>query len=166
MKRSRKFAASLAVCFGAGAVGGLFTATSLNSWYPRLIRPEFAPPNWVFAPVWNILYLLMAVSLYFVWSSDGQKKLALLAFAFQLFLNMAWSAVFFRPSFAGWRLSCDPRPDCGDTVEYLSVRADFAPKCVAVDALSLLGWLCRLFELRLLDFEPVTLRFGLAPSVV
>ena len=97
MKRSRKFAASLAVCFGAGAVGGLFTGTSVNSWYPRLIRPEFAPPNWVFAPVWNSLYLLMAVSLYFIWSSDGQKtkRLALLAFAFQLFLNMAWSAVFF-----------------------------------------------------------------------
>ena len=97
MKRFRKFAASLAVCFGAGAVGGLFTGTSVNSWYPRLIRPEFAPPNWVFAPVWNSLYLLMAVSLYFIWSSDGQKtkRLALLAFAFQLFLNMAWSAVFF-----------------------------------------------------------------------
>ena len=97
MKRFRKFVASLAVCFGAGAVGGLFTATSLNSWYPQLIRPEFAPPNWVFAPVWNILYLLMAGSLYFVWSGDGQKtkRLALMAFAFQLFLNMAWSAVFF-----------------------------------------------------------------------
>ena len=97
MKRFRKFAASLAVCFGAGAVGGLFTGTSVNSWYPRLIRPEFAPPNWVFAPIWNSLYLLMAVSLYFIWSSDGQKtkRLALLAFAFQLFLNMAWSAVFF-----------------------------------------------------------------------
>ena len=97
MKRFRKFVASLAVCFGAGAVGGLFTGTSVNSWYPRLIRPEFAPPNWVFAPVWNSLYLLMAVSLYFIWSSDGQKtkRLALLAFAFQLFLNMAWSAVFF-----------------------------------------------------------------------
>jgi tryptophan-rich sensory protein len=97
MKRFRKFVASLAVCFGAGAVGGLFTATSLNSWYPQLNRPEFAPPNWVFAPVWNILYLLMAGSLYFVWSGDGQKtkRLALMAFAFQLFLNMAWSAVFF-----------------------------------------------------------------------
>ena len=73
MKRFRKFVASLAVCFGAGAVGGLFTASSVNSWYPQLIRPEFAPPNWVFAPVWNILYLLMAVSLYFIWSSDGQN---------------------------------------------------------------------------------------------
>ena len=97
MKSIRKFAASLAVCFGAGAVGGLFTATSVNSWFSQLSRPEFAPPNWVLAPVWNILYLLMAVSLYFVWSSDGQKtkKLALLAFAFQLVLNIAWSAVFF-----------------------------------------------------------------------
>ena len=97
MKWFRKFAASLAVCFGAGAVGGLFTATSVNSWYPQLIRPEFAPPNWVFAPVWNVLYLLMAVSVYLIWSSAGQKtkKLALMVFAFQLFLNMAWSAVFF-----------------------------------------------------------------------
>lgn len=97
MKSFRKFAASLAVCFGAGAVGGLFTATSVNSWYPGLSRPAFAPPNWVFAPVWNILYLLMAVSLYFVWSSDGQKtkKRALMVFAFQLVLNMTWSAVFF-----------------------------------------------------------------------
>ena len=67
---------------------------------------------------------------------------------------------FFRPAFAGRRLSCDSHPDCGDPVQYLSVRPDFAQKCVVVAALSVLGGLCQLFELRVLDFEPVILRFG------
>ena len=97
MKSIPKFIACLILCFGAAAIGGLFTQSSVNTWYAQLTKPEFSPPNWVFAPVWNILYLLMAVSLYFVWSSDGQKtkKRALMAFAFQLVLNMTWSAVFF-----------------------------------------------------------------------
>ena len=97
MKSVPKWIACLGICFGTGLLGGLITKSGMPGWYDQLLKPMNFPPAWVFAPVWNILYLLMAVSLYFVWSSDGQKtkKRALMAFAFQLVLNMTWSAVFF-----------------------------------------------------------------------
>ena len=97
MKRIPRFVLCLISCFGAGAIGGVFTQSSLTTWYAQLIKPELSSPNWVFAPVWNVLYFLMAVSLYFVLVSGKQKyqSLALKAFSFQLILNIAWSAVFF-----------------------------------------------------------------------
>lgn len=97
MKSIPKFIVCLLVCFGAGAIGGVFTASSVGTWYAQLLKPALSPPNWVFAPVWNFLYLLMAVSLYMIWSSNGPigKRLAMLAFACQILLNVAWSAVFF-----------------------------------------------------------------------
>ena len=97
MKSIPKFIVCLITCFGAGAIGGLFTKLSVNNWYTQLIKPEFSPPGWVFAPVWNILYFLMAVSFYLVWVSDKSKdkNTALLVFIGQLLVNVAWSAVFF-----------------------------------------------------------------------
>jgi translocator protein len=97
VKSIRKFIACLVICFGAGSVGGIFTAISVNTWYTQLIKPEFTPPSWVFAPVWNFLYFLMAVSLYKVWVSSKRKykKTAILVFVCQLLLNVAWSAAFF-----------------------------------------------------------------------
>ena len=97
VKSIKKFIACLVLCFGAGSIGGIFTASSVNTWYTQLTKPEFTPPNWVFAPVWNFLYFLMAVSLYKVWVSSKQKykKMAILVFACQLLLNVAWSAAFF-----------------------------------------------------------------------
>lgn len=97
MKNIYKFLLSLIICYSAAAIGGMFTATSVSSWYAHLIKPAISPPNWLFAPVWNVLYFLMAVSLYFVLVSGKQKyqSLAMKAFSFQLILNIAWSAVFF-----------------------------------------------------------------------
>ena len=97
MKSISTFIACVVACFGAGVIGGLATKTSVNTWYAQLVKPELSPPNWVFAPVWNFLYLLMAISLYLVWTSDRQKdkRLALAVFACQLLLNVAWSIVFF-----------------------------------------------------------------------
>ena len=97
MKSISKFIVCLVICFGAAAVGGLFTAMSVNTWYAQIIRPDFSPPNWVFAPVWNVLYFLMSVALYQVWVSEKQKykNIAIAAFTGQLLLNVAWSAVFF-----------------------------------------------------------------------
>ncbi len=97
MKSIPKFIVCLVSCFGAGAIGGMATKTSVNTWYAQLLKPEFSPPNWVFAPVWNFLYLLMAISLYLVWVSDKQKykNIAIAVFGFQLLMNVAWSVVFF-----------------------------------------------------------------------
>lgn len=93
-----KLFASLTVCFGAAMIGGKFTGLSVTTWYTTLNKPFFTPPSAVFAPVWSVLYFLMAVAVYRVWRKreDGiRDNLALLFFGLQLGLNVAWSAVFF-----------------------------------------------------------------------
>ncbi|MBN2406180.1 MAG: tryptophan-rich sensory protein [Elusimicrobia bacterium] len=87
---------SLMICQLAGLAGSLFTAGSVNSWYPTLNKPFFNPPNWVFAPVWTFLFLLMGISLYLVLGAGGENRgKALSVFAIQLVLNVGWSAAFF-----------------------------------------------------------------------
>lgn len=86
------------VCQLAGFVGSVFTTPLIPTWYASLNKPFFNPPNWVFAPVWLTLFLLMGASLFLVWrrgtSSKGVKK-AMGVFALQLILNVLWSVVFF-----------------------------------------------------------------------
>ena len=89
-------AAFAALCLAVGAAGGLVTASSVNTWYPTLVKPAFNPPNWVFGPVWTTLYLLMALAAWRVWRSGAAgARLALGAWALQLALNLCWSLVFF-----------------------------------------------------------------------
>lgn len=93
-----KLAISLALCFLAGFIGSIFTTPSIATWYADLIKPSFNPPNWIFAPVWTILYVLMAISFYLVWQKGTKEKIvqtSLFSFIFQLMLNMLWSIVFF-----------------------------------------------------------------------
>jgi len=93
-----KLVASILVCQAAGLVGSLFTSPAISSWYATIQKPSFNPPNWVFAPAWTLLFLLMGISLYLVWSKnwqDQEKKKALFVFAFQLLLNILWSILFF-----------------------------------------------------------------------
>ncbi len=89
-------------CFGAAAIGGFFPP---DDWYASLNPPCFAPPNWVFGPVWTVLYFMMAVSGWLVWKSNDKpgKRAALSLFGTQLTLNSIWSALFFglhRPDLA------------------------------------------------------------------
>ena len=79
----------------AAIIGGLFTAKSIPTWYATLIKPSFNPPNWLFGPVWTTLYLLMGISLYLVWNSQKDFKVALIIFGIQLGLNLLWSILFF-----------------------------------------------------------------------
>ncbi len=86
----------LAVCLGVGGLGSIPTAKSVRDWYPRLRKPPGTPPSWVFGPVWTTLYVLMAVSAWLVWRQYGWgARAALLIFAAQLALNLAWSGIFF-----------------------------------------------------------------------
>ncbi len=91
---------AIVITEGAGALGSIFTARNIRGWYKTLNRPRLNPPNWVFAPVWTILYLLMAVAAWLVWqrgiASPG-VVIALIVFLIQLVLNVLWSAIFF-----GW----------------------------------------------------------------
>ena len=89
--------AFIALCFLLSAAGGAVTTTSVGTWFQVLQKPSFNPPDWIFAPVWTILYLLMAISGWLVWRAPQQKqrRLGLLVFAVQLVLNFTWSLLFF-----------------------------------------------------------------------
>jgi benzodiazapine receptor len=93
------------LCFGAGAVGGLATATGLESWYATLNKPSWNPPGWLFGPVWSVLYLAMAVAAWLVYRKAGNLSAAatpLAIFGVQLLLNALWSFVFFYWQRPGW----------------------------------------------------------------
>lgn len=87
----------LALCFGVAALGGLSTASNVETWYPTLVRPTWRPPNGLFAPVWTVLYLSMAVAMWDVWRRTGwpEARTPVIAFGTQLALNAAWSPLFF-----------------------------------------------------------------------
>jgi len=116
-----KLLLSVIICELAGIVGSIFTVPSTNGWYGTLNKASINPPNWIFGPVWTILFLLMGISFYLVWSKNftasqspkisgikawnpwsqklwtgsWQKANVILIFALQLVLNTCWSIIFF-----------------------------------------------------------------------
>jgi len=89
---------SILTCLIAGLIGSIATQSSVNTWYVTLNKPSFNPPNWIFAPVWTILFIMMGVAAGMVWSKGFHHKwvkTAMYHFVFQLLLNMLWSLVFF-----------------------------------------------------------------------
>ncbi len=89
--------AFLATCIAVASLGGAVTATSVDNWYQTLDKPAFTPPEWVFAPVWSSLYILMAIAAWRVWLQTGSelRRIGLILFAAQLGLNLFWSILFF-----------------------------------------------------------------------
>lgn len=88
-----------------GAISGYFTSSGVNGWYAVANKPWFNPPNWIFAPVWTSLYILMGIALFLVWKSDAAtstKQAAIALFAVQLTLNFFWSIIFFKLQQPGW----------------------------------------------------------------
>ena len=94
------------LCLAVSGVGGAITATSVGSWYAALHKPPFNPPDWLFAPVWTTLYILMAIAGWRVWRNAGfwVNRKALTVFAVQLGLNLAWSFIFFGLQHIGFAL--------------------------------------------------------------
>lgn len=93
-----KLAIAIIVSQLAGVIGSVFTVSSIPTWYATLQKPSFNPPNWIFAPVWTLLFLLMGISLYLIWSrgfKNKETKIALFIFGSQLILNILWSIIFF-----------------------------------------------------------------------
>jgi len=86
----------LLVCLVVAVTGGIANSYGLAAWYPALAKPSFNPPEGVFAPVWTVLYVLIAVAgARFVLSSAREKEPVLALYSAQLALNAAWSWVFF-----------------------------------------------------------------------
>jgi tryptophan-rich sensory protein len=92
-----KLVASVILCQVAGFLGSLFTTPAIPTWYATLKKPFFNPPNWIFSPVWISLFILMGISLFFVWRRPDHPKfkIAFIFFFVQLILNILWSAAFF-----------------------------------------------------------------------
>jgi translocator protein len=86
------------LCLSAGGIGSVFTASAIPEWYATLQKPFFSPPNWVFAPVWTVLYILMGTAAALVWKKglqNSEVRAALVVFLIQLTLNTVWSVLFF-----------------------------------------------------------------------
>lgn len=121
-----KFFISIIICELAGSIGAVFTTPEIGSWYKTLNKPPFNPPNWIFGPVWTILFVLMGIALYLVWtkgwkvkneikfrkkkpnalserflSGKWQKANIIIIFVLQLVLNVLWSIIFFGMHFPG-----------------------------------------------------------------
>ena len=93
-----KILIAVAVCLCIGFFSSFATQSSIDTWYATLNKPFFNPPNWIFAPVWTILYILMGISAGIVWSKGFYHKwvqTAMYHFIFQLLFNGLWSLVFF-----------------------------------------------------------------------
>jgi translocator protein len=86
----------LLLSFAAAAIGAI-ASSDAGAFYEQLVRPGWAPPAWLFAPVWTVLYILMAISAWLIWREFGFKegKSALALFSIQLGANAFWSWVFF-----------------------------------------------------------------------
>ena len=98
IKNLKLLIASIFISQLAGIIGSFGTISSISNWYIYLEKPSFNPPNFVFGPVWTILYTLMGIALYFVWVKGYKKstiKRAVNLFLIHLGINAVWSLVFF-----------------------------------------------------------------------
>jgi len=91
-----RFIFCIVVCLGAAGIGSLLTTQGLRPWYANLKKPSWTPPNWLFGPVWTILFIAMAIAAWLVWWRVGLTAAPMQLFLLQLLLNVAWSALFFR----------------------------------------------------------------------
>lgn len=98
MKDIGKFLISIFGCELIGILATPFTISAIPTWYATLNKPPFSPPNWIFEPVWTLLYLLMGISAFLIWQKglhNMKVKKALGYFLLQLFFNFIWSVTFF-----------------------------------------------------------------------
>jgi benzodiazapine receptor len=102
MRRQKQFAGLVAWLIGSFIAAGIGGAASVRAgaFYAQLARPDWAPPSWVFGPVWTVLYALMGIAAWLVWRVGGFRtaRSALTIFIAQLALNALWSWLFF-----GWQ---------------------------------------------------------------
>ncbi|HCO85826.1 MAG TPA: sensory protein TspO, partial [Arenibacter sp.] len=97
-KQLTYIAISVTVCLTIGFLSSFATQSSVNDWYLELNKPSFNPPNWIFAPVWTVLYIMMGVAAGIVWAKGFYHiwvKTALYHFGIQLLFNALWSIIFF-----------------------------------------------------------------------
>ncbi len=93
-----KIIISIVICLAVGFSSGLVTADAIPNWYADLNKPFFNPPNWLFAPAWTVLYILMGIAAGMIWNKGLDQKIirtAMIIFVIQLVLNGLWTLIFF-----------------------------------------------------------------------
>lgn len=100
-----KILISTILCLSLGILSGFNTSDSITGWYPFIIKPSWNPPNWIFGPIWTVLYIGMGVAVALIWHSrHDQKQKAILFFIIQFVFNLCWSFIFFNLHQIGWAL--------------------------------------------------------------
>jgi tryptophan-rich sensory protein len=97
MKDLSKLIVSVIGCELVGFLGTPFAISAIPTWYASLNKPFFAPPNWIFGPVWTLLYFFMGIAIFLIWKQGWKKKnkSAIQFFLLQLVFNFIWSPIFF-----------------------------------------------------------------------
>jgi benzodiazapine receptor len=92
-----KFVLSILITFISGTITWIAIAGSMDTWYAKLNKPFFNPPNWLFVPVWSLLYFLMGIALFLIWKlpRSRNRDSALTFFFVQLLFNFLWCFIFF-----------------------------------------------------------------------
>ena len=83
------------ITYSASAIGSMTTIGFKEPWYSLLIKPSYNPPDWIFAPVWTTLYLMMTVAIWIFWHSKGKNMNTVYIYFIHLIINTTWSVVFF-----------------------------------------------------------------------
>lgn len=95
IKKYRFELIGIILCLGLGWLSGYIAQAGNSIWYDDLSKPSFNPPNWIFGPVWTVLYIMMGIVLGKLWRHRLENKLILLIFFVQLAFNLLWSILFF-----------------------------------------------------------------------
>ena len=83
------------ITFSASVIGSLVTINFKDPWYSQLVKSDFNPPDWIFAPVWTTLYLMMTVAVWFFWHSKSRDMNTIYIYFIHIIFNTTWSIVFF-----------------------------------------------------------------------
>ena len=89
------FALFATITYSASAIGGLATIGFKEPWYSSIIKPSFNPPDWIFAPVWTTLYVMMTRAIWFFWHSKNRDINTVYIYFIHIVFNTTWSIVFF-----------------------------------------------------------------------
>ena len=89
------FVLFLVITYSASFIGGLVTISLKEPWYSELIKSNYNPPDWVFAPVWTTLYLMMTLAIWFFWNSENRDMKTVYIYFIHIVFNTTWSIVFF-----------------------------------------------------------------------
>jgi len=92
------------LCLAVGGIGGAASSAAIDGWYRMIAKPSWTPPDWVFGPVWTVLYIMMAVAAWLVWKTGDRVRPAMVLFFLQLALNLAWTFLFFNAQSPGLAL--------------------------------------------------------------